>query len=270
MELFGSDLIFGSLRLSDYGMALASFSCDGTSEDSLGVARQTIEEYLGGNPIPVYLGETYTEKLKPQITIVKNPDTHSGGSMYFDEKEYRSIFRLLNGVRGYQWMKVINDREEVNLWYLAKISDISVKKVNGRAAGIILSMECDSCFGWSDEIRINLHFTAERIQKLFTDTDDLNSYLYPAVTVIPKSSGTFRLTNTADRHTTELKNVTAGEIITIDSGHEIISSAVSHPLLLNDFNLNWPRLLPGENRFQTNMTAEVAFSYRAPRKAVLL
>ena len=42
MEVFGSDLILGEFRLSDYGMVLASFEYTGVSDDNLGMMRNTI------------------------------------------------------------------------------------------------------------------------------------------------------------------------------------------------------------------------------------
>ena len=42
MEVFGSDLILGEFRLSDYGMILASFEYAGVSDDNLGMMRYTI------------------------------------------------------------------------------------------------------------------------------------------------------------------------------------------------------------------------------------
>lgn len=270
MEVFGNDLILGEFRLSDHGMMLASFEYDGSSDDSLGMTRTTIEEFLGDNPIPVYLGDKYTDKLRPQITIVKNPCMYSDDKMPFSEKDCRNIFRTMTGIRGYQWMKVVNDSDEDDIWFRAKINDVSVKRINGVVYGIILSMECDSCFGWSNETNIDLNFSANKSIKIYSNTDDLYNYIYPIVKITAKSNGTLQLRNITDNQITEIKNVKANETITIDSKKEIISSSMPHNLLLNDFNLKWVKLLPDENEYITNQNARVIFSYRVPRKVVIL
>ncbi|RKJ52300.1 hypothetical protein D7X25_15605 [bacterium 1XD42-8] len=270
MEIFGSDFILGTFRLSDYGMILASFDMGGSVEDSLGMSRSTVEAFLGDSPVPVYLGEGYTDKLRPQVTFVKNPKMYKGSKMYFSEKECRNIFRTLTGIQGYEWMKVINPEDEDDIWYRGKINDVNVKRVNGMVVGIILMMECDSCLGWSNETKIHLSFLANQPIRIHSNTDDLCHYIYPHVTIKAKNPGTLRLTNHTDNYTTEIKNVKANEEIILDSKHELISSSLVHPLLLNDFNLHWVRLLPDENELSINMDAVISFVYRVPRKAVLL
>lgn len=270
IEVFGSDLILGEFRLSDYGMILASFEYSGVSEDNIGMTRSTIEEYLGDNPIPVYLGDKYTDKIRPQVTFVKNPCMYHDNKMYFTEKECRNIFRTMTGIHGYQWMKIINDTDEDDIWYKAKINDVNVKKVNGMVAGIILTMECDSCFGYSNETNIDLNLTKNKPTKIYSNTDDLHNYIYPVFTIKASSAGTLQIKNNTDNWITEIKNVKVNEVITIDSKNEIISSSISHQLLLNDFNLNWIRLLPDENEYVINQNAKITFSYRVPRKVVIL
>lgn len=270
MEVFGNDLILGEFRLSDHGMMLASFEYNGTSEDNIGMTRSTIEEFLGDNPIPVYLGDKYTDKIRPQITIVKNPCMYSDDKMHFSEKECRNIFRTMTGIRGYQWMKVINDSDEDDIWFKAKINDINVQKINGVVYGIILIMECDSCFGWSNETNIDLNFKANKSIKIYSNTDDLHNYIYPVVKITATSDGILQLTNITDNQLTEIKNIKKDEVITINSKNEIISSSMSHDLLLDDFNLKWIKLLPDENEFVTNQDMRITFSYRVPRKVVML
>ena len=130
MEVFGKDLILGQFRLSDYGMMLASFSSSGESEDDTGISISTIEEFIGDNPTPKYLGDKYTDKIKPKITFVKDPNAY-GVNMYFSEKECRNILRTLTGIRGYQWMKIVNTDSEDDIWFRSKIVKISSKKVGG-------------------------------------------------------------------------------------------------------------------------------------------
>ena len=287
MEVFGKDLILGQFRLSDHGMMLASFDSSGESEDDTGISISTIEEFIGGNPTPKYLGDKYTDKIKPKITFVKDPCTH-GVNMYFSEKECRNILRTLTGIRGYQWMKVVNDGNEDDIWFRSKIVSISSKRVGSNIVGLILDMECDSPFGWSAETLIDLNFEANKPIRIFSNTDDLYNYIYPVVTITFSFEGDstkdFTLENITDNRKSEIKNVRNGEKITIDSKNEVITSEIDgvkndedttsphiHKLLLNDFtNMNWIRLLPDANELVTNMNARITFRYRVPRKVVLL
>lgn len=269
MEVFGKDLILGEFRLSDYGMMLASFDYNGESEDETGITISTIEEFIGDNPIPKYLGEKYSNKIKPKVTFVKDPCAF-GNNMYFSEKECRNILRTVTGIRGYQWMKIINDESEDDIWFRSKIINISSKRVGSNILGLILEMENDSPFGWSSETTIDLNFKADKSIRIFSNTDDLYNYIYPTVSIMCSSDGDFTINNITDNLLSEIKNVRNGEVITINSKTEVITSSMVHDLLLNDFNLNWIRLKPDANELVTNMDAKITFKYRVPRKVVLL
>ena len=41
---------------------------------------------------------------------------------------------------------------------------------------------------------------------------------------------------------------------------------MSHDLLLNDFNLGWPRLVPDKNEYMTDTDLIINFKFRVPRK----
>lgn len=267
MELFFNDFILGTFRASDYGFIVGSFSYGGESEDDIGMSLQTIEEFIGHNPVPVYLGQKYTDKLKPQITLVKNPCIFYE-DLYFDEKDCRSILRLLTGIRGYQWLRLIPQRHGENLWYKARINSVSFKRIDGHVAGLILNMECDSCFAWSEEYNVTIHAKAGQHFCIYNSTDDLNNYVYPVVSLRPSSAGLLSITNLSDGNLiSRIDHVQADETITVDSGRQILTSDPAHDLLLDDFNLKWFRLLPGKNEYVTDSDITVSFRYRVPRKA---
>lgn len=267
MEVFGKDLLFGNFRLSSYGLMLASFSSDGESEDDLGMTKENIETFIGNNPIPIYTGDKFNDKLRPTITICKNPCVWSSEKMNFTEKDCREILRLLTCYRGYQWMRVLDCYDEGDdIWFRSKIMKVSYKKVGGRVVGLIIEMECDSCYGYSTTNNIRINAKANTPFYIFNNTDDLQNYVYPVVTISPSSACNISLNNITENFTTEIKNVKANEIITIDSKNQILSSNTIHNLLLNDFNLKWIRLLPNKNEYRLNVDGTITFSFRAFRK----
>lgn len=266
IETLNQDLIFGNFRSSDYGLIIGSFSYNGESEDNIGMNISTIEEFIGHSPVPVYLGQKYTDKLKLQITLIKNPCIFYD-DMYFNEKDCRTILRILTGLKGYQWLKLITQILDEDLWYKARISNVSYKRIGGHVAGIILDAECDSCFAWSNEYTITVNAKANQPFYIFNNTDDLNNYVYPMVSILSSSAGNLSVTNKSDNNwISQIKNVKSKEKITIDSKHQIISSSPNHELLLDDFNLGWFRLVPDKNEYVSNMDMTISMKYRIPRK----
>lgn len=265
IELFSKNFIFGDFRASDHGLMPASFSYSGTSEDEIGMEVTTSEEFTGNSPIPVYLGEKHSGKLKFEITVIKNPCVFDD-NIYFAQKDCRWILRELTGKRGYQWTKILMYDLGEDIWYRAKVNNISYERIGGRIAGLVLEFECDSHFAWTPERNITVHAKAGQPFYIYNDSDDLSEALYPLVSISLSTSGIITITNKTNTQKTEIKNVQAGEKITIDSRKEIITSNLEHELLLNDFNLCWPCLVPGKNEYVCNVSMTVTMKYRSPRK----
>lgn len=263
IEILYKDIIFGDFRASEYGLIVGSFTYTGNTEDDIGINTSTIEEFIGHNPISIYLGQKYNNKLRLQITLVKNPRNKD---LYFHEKDCRWINRILSGKKGYQWMKLISYELDEDLWYRARIHSISYRRIGGNITGIVLSMECDSCFAWSKENNITIVAKADQHFYVYNDSDDLNNYVYPYSSIHSSSTGKLIITNISDSWISEINNVKRNEKITIDSQHQIITSSLSHDLLLNDFNLGWIRLIPGKNEYVSNQNITFTLKFRVPRK----
>lgn len=266
MEVFAKDFIMGEFNISDYGLILSSFSYGGESEDELGMKVSPIEEFVGHHPVPVYLGHKYEDKLCLQVTLTKNPCIWNN-NMYFTEKECRSILRVITGHKSYQWTKIASYNFDEDLWYRTKVINVSYQRINGHVAGIILNLECDSQFAWSQENNIIIRATANQPFFVFNNTDDLHNYVFPIVTITSSTSGTIEIINQTDNNwATELNNVASNEVITMNSKTGILSSSTQRSLLLDNFNLGWIRLVPNKNVFVSNKNITITFKYRVPRK----
>lgn len=268
MEILYKDLIFGDFRVSNYGLIVGTFTYNNNSEDELGMRISTIEEFIGHNPVPVYLGQKYEDKLKIQLTLIKNPLLND---LYFRERDCRELLRILTGKKGYQWLKLISHDLDEDLWYKAKVNDVTYKRIANKVVGIMLNLECDSCFAWSKEMKITINAKANQHFYIFNNTDDLNDYVYPHTSILSPSAGDLSVTNLSDNNwMSKIENVSAGEKISINSKEQIISSNLTHNLLLNDFNLGWIRLVPDKNEFVSNKNITITMKYRVPRKVGLM
>lgn len=270
MNLFGEDMIIGDFKLSDYGLILASFEKDsGTDEYELGMDYETIEEFIGNNPVPVYLGAKYSNKLKPTATIIKNPCNNDS---YFTEHECRDILRQLTGYYGYKQMYVLTEDPDELLYFNVRIYNVSYQKVCGKVAGIILHMECDSQFAWSKEYNYSYNVTAGETIRFYNTSDMLYDYLKPIVTITAKSDiAELNIKNIRDNNwTTTLTNLSKGEIITMNSKLETLSSSYPYKKVLNDFNMHFIRFVSGINEFKVDSDIILNISFRYPRKVGFL
>lgn len=267
MNLFGEDVIIGDFKLSDYGLMLASFdSGSSNEEEELGMDHETVEEYIGHNPVPIYLGAKYQNKLKSQITIIKNVDINT--DIHFTEHECREVLRQLTGYKGYMNMQIHPYEFDELIYFNVRIIKASYKKVSGKVVGIILQLEFDSQFAWSKEFNISYNIKSGNTIRIYNRSDDLYNYLYPKVTISPLSSiQNLEIINTSDNNwTTIISNIANGETITMDSKNEILQSLNKDRIIMNDFNMHFIRLVPGENQIQSNNDIQITFNFRVPRK----
>ena len=269
IDIFGQDAIIGDFQLSNYGLILASFENPSSKDEGLGMDHNTIEEYIGHTPTPVYLGSSYNSKLCPTATLVKDPRININESdKYFSEHECREILRQLTGFCGYKQMQIFSYEFDELLYFNIRITDVKYQRIGARIAGIILEMECDSQFAWSSDFNYTFQASPSSNLIFFNTSDDLYDYALPKVTIKTKSNITeLSIKNLEDNSwTSTLKTLSANEIITMDSKQCILSSSDPNRIISNDFNMHFIRLVPGKNEFEVNHDIEITFSYKVPRK----
>lgn len=269
INIFGLDAIIGDFQLSNYGLVLASFESSHSSKEELGMENDTVEEYVGHNPVPIYLGSSFHSKLHLTAALIKDPNTiHSDKNKYFTEHECREILRQLTGFYGYKQMQVFSYEFDELLFFHIRVANVKYQKAGGRIAGIVLEMECDSPFAWSSEFHYTFHASPSSSLILFNSSDNLYDYLLPKVTITADAAiSHLSICNLSDNNwTTTLQSLSAGEIITMDSQRSLLSSSHPSRIINNDFNMHFIRLVPGKNEFQVSHGIQIAFTYRVPRK----
>lgn len=269
MKIWGLDAIIGDFQLSNYGLILASFEGVSSKDEELGIEHNTIEEYIGHNPIPIYLGSSFNSKLYPTATLVKDPSINiNKNDKYFTEHECREVLRQLTGFRGYKKMQIFSYEFDELLFFNIRISNVRYQKIGGRVAGIILDIECDSQFAWSNDFNYTFNATPNSNLIFFNTSDDLYNYILPKVTIKSNSSiSNLSIINIMDNEwTSTIKSLTANEIITMDSQNNILYSSNSNRIISNDFNMHFIRLVPGKNEFRVNHNIQITFTYKVPRK----
>jgi len=274
MQVYGDDFLYGDLfRASDYGLITGSIGVDSTSDDDIMIAPQTNDVFLGENLNSQYVSQVYSDHLEMVVTLIKNPCVYSKDP-FFTEHDLRGILRATTGQRGWQWTRILPEKNVVDtdIWYKARTTNVAYNRVNGRVAGVTLTLTTDGAAAYSEPKFINIVASANVPFYIYNDSDDLNNYTYGTWEITSFDDGTLSLTNTTDNDwVCEYKNLILNEKLTIDSKKEIITStSTAHDVLLNDTNLHFPRLMPGKNEYITNMTCRISLSYRTARKIGVL
>lgn len=266
MEIFGRDIIIGDFKASDFNLIIGSTEYSGQSEDEMGNDITIAEQFIGRNPVPAYFDYSYSEKLRPSISLIKN-NCYNSNDTGLTEFEIRNILRLITGFHEYKWMKVITDDISEDTWYKVKIVSTALIRYPGIVAGIKINMECDSQFGYSPINVIKQKVTAYKPFYIFNNSDDIYNYLYPKIDIKLEEDGNIELVNNTENWTSIINNVVTDEIVTINSEKQILTSTNEHEnVLLDDFNLHWFRLVNGLNEYSCNLNCEITVTFRLRRK----
>ncbi len=269
INIFGSDAIIGDFQLSNYGLILASFEDPNSNDEEIGMNHETIEEYIGHSPTPKFLGASFSSKLTPTAVIIKDPCLNiNEQDKYFTEHECREVLRQLTGFRGYRQMQILPYEFDELLFFNIRVVNVRYQKVGGHVAGIILDMECDSQFAWSNEFNYTFNVSSSSSIILFNNSDNLYDYLLPKVTIKSNSSiSNLSIVNLFDNNwTSTLKSLSANEIVIMDSNNSTLMSSNPNRIISNDFNMHFIRLVPGKNEFRVSHDIQLTFTYKVPRK----
>lgn len=270
MEIYGRDIIIGEFKASDFNLIPGSLDFDEQAEEEMGNDITIAEQFIGRNPVPVYLDYKYSSKLKPSVTLIKM-NCHDGGDYKLSEFELRHILRLITGHHKYIWMKVIAENPGADIWYKVKVMNTSLIKIRGENIGLKINMECDSQFGYSPPQFFTINEVAFQKFIINNDSDDIYTYLYPEVTITVNQAGNLELKNETEGWSTIINNLVANEVIKINSERQIITSSVNHKTaLINDFNLHWIRFISGINEYSANLNCTLVFNFRTRRKGGFL
>lgn len=273
INIFGSDAIIGDFQLSNYGLILASFEDPNSNEEELGMNHETIEEYIGHNPVPKFLGTSFNSKLTPTAILVKDPCINiNERDKYFTEHECREVLRQLTGFRGYKQMQILPYEFDELLFFNVRVVNVRYQKVGGYTAAIILEMECDSQFAWSNDFHYTFNASPSSNIILFNNSDNLYEYVFPKVTIKANSAiSNLSIVNILDNNWTSIINsMSANETITMDSKNNILLSSNQSRIICNDFNMHFIRMVPGKNEFKVSHNIQVSFEFKVPRKVGFL
>ena len=143
---------------------------------------------------------------------------------------------------------------------------IEYERLGYHVVGYDVTFEIDGGMAYSEEQSITISARANQKFYIHCNSDDVHDYTRPEIQLTASTAGTLTLTNNTDSWSSIMQNMTAGEVLTIDCKNELLSSSRTRTYILNDFNMHWPRLLPGQNEYVCSQNATITFKFRATRK----
>lgn len=271
--MYCTDFEYNKEKLSDYGMMLCNFNRSGSLETLSSGADITFQQISAGknSRFPLY-ASTYDSAYTASFQICKNPCQNTTGSPWLSPWEVSALQKWLCRKDRYHRFKI--HQEDYQTLYWNAVFSAKQIMLNGRIAGLELTMHTDSPYAYQDEITLEFECRAEEPFSVHSVSDEEGS-LYPFLEITLKETEsadskaeTFLLTlsNILDRKVMQVKGCREGEILTLDGEHFTISSSEkSHASLAKDFNYYFPRIINtdqnNKNDFTVNRDCIILFRY---------
>lgn len=228
MAINATDFTFRDKKLSDFGFIIANF--DSSSDDDASCGNiEVITERPPMSDKNVIYGVSYGEPIKLSFQIVKFDFVSCICSETpVTDTEYEELMRWL--VKStYNYLNF----DDSDIYFNVTIN-VTAKKVGGKIRGFEITATNDAVYSYSQE------YTTELVSgDVFTDESSVIGYTYPEKVVITALSDGdlyYGVYDDNDKRTMYFEDCVAGEILTIDCEHKIVSSSVSSHDLSSCFN----------------------------------
>lgn len=165
-------------------------------------------------------GAKYGQTLTVTFTFIKEDYTE------LTLQEQRDVLRWLGGYKQNSWMTLYDNNYSPICELFGRFINIQAKSAGASVLGYIGEFECTSncCYSYIREVEQTVD--AEQTFILNNDTDFLDTYVYPVITIEPQGAdiSELHILNEETKEESILKNIKADETIVIDSGNKIVTS----------------------------------------------
>lgn len=261
------DFSYDGQYLSDYGFIIGTIS----DEDDEDIISETNVSQIVFNKKPTFWGKKhsltstqYSETIACKFQIFKNPDENE--SMIISNDEYRDLIRWLNR-RDFHEMYFIDLDKGAETHYCNASFNVDKILYNNKLIGLALEMETDSPLFRGQTVSYKWTATEHSPAFLLQDINDNVGYCYPYMVITADRAGDLEIYNDATGETTEIRNLSLDETITLNGDFNIIltNNEEHDKTLANDFNFVFPKICNTinnrNNKFSFSLPCTVKISY---------
>lgn len=253
------DFMYENKRLKDFGFMMAKPE----NETPLGVAREIIKgETNAYRSSANHYNVKYSDPLTLPFFIVK--DVCKNKDLSIDRYEVRSIQSWLTSAKTPKVLKVETfDHETIE--YRGLFTDVTPFEAAG-LCGIYLTFTCDSPYAYETR-RIKVSCSGTEMRNFMCDTDELNEFVYPVISIKPSSTGEFSIKNLTTSEAVSLslskqysqivincktKTILAdNEFVTLsDLGYTIEDISDINNVDSGISKVIWMKFIPGNNKLE--------------------
>lgn len=222
-----------------YGLMIYDIGGQGQSDVSFGNIAKIVETRTNNRLRPIHYGVNYhSSPLQFKLVF--------GAMEPLDRYELENIAFWLTGHQDYQWLS-IDQIDLDHVQFRCLITELKPITYGWAPYAFEATVVCDCPYAYG--YPFNEQYTINGTSNiLFRNNSPIHEYVKPMLTYTSSSSGgTLRIVNQNDNgRTFELTGIPASKVI-IDNDNGIIRETVDGINLYDGFNLNFFRLVHGDN-----------------------
>lgn len=222
-----------------YGLMLYDFDGSGQSNVNFGNQANIVEARISRRIQPLHFGVNYHQKpLEFKLVF--------GAEEPLDRYELESISMWLTGHQDYQWLSI--DQPDLELVQFHCLITQLTPIHHGwlpYAFEAMVVCDCPYAYGFPFEYQYSISGATDI---LFRNVSSVREYIKPTLVYATASGGTLSIVNHNDNDREfKLTGIPASSNVVVDNRNGIIQETIGETNLYDGFNLNFFRLVHGDN-----------------------
>ena len=262
MSFFGKSFIFADVASEYYDLRVFDFGSGGKTDSSFGGNIELVDRRIFRRAKPYFYGTSYSEVLTFPFVF--------GSYSKIDGTTRDRIHRWLFGQLAYAKLQIVQD-DLVPFYYNCFLMNPSATYVANANYAYKCDVVCDAPWAWDFEKTTTQTWAGnDPVDEAFTIYNNSadNDYLYPSTVLALNAIGSnVTITNQSDDNRAfTFTGLSNSETVTIDNDRKIVTSDTGLNRL-SKFNLQWFRLVPGNNTIHVSGgVSSFAMTYQFARK----
>lgn len=275
--MYATDFEYADKCLSDFGCIICSID-KGAGMEEMNIGCDITFNTVKNNHSSIHskTSSAYDNVYTTSFQIAKDFSGINQEEAYFSYEEVRALYKWLNRRSYHKFKPCLEHDVSYDIHYYGSFN-VDEVLINGKIAGLTLAFTANAPYGFGEEI--SLEFVTSGADDefcIYGDSDEADSVIYPKVRIkcLAEGTNTLTITNQTTHNVVTIQNCSAGEIITMDGEHKLISSENgSHTdgNISRDFDYTYLDIQVGEddyskNVYKTSLPCELTITYAPIRK----
>ena len=264
MAFYGSSFQFDNIPSETFGLLISEINGSPVDSTMGSTSMDILNKRLYRRATPYFFGSSPSENLSFEISA------NALDMEEIDAETFQLIQAWLFSPRTYKKLLILQPDME-SVYFNCIFNNPKIIRVGNKIVGFTATVECDAPFAWNFPKTTTYTYTNPTVDNsvvFYNGSDDKGAYLYPSTVITMNSfGGSVTITNSSDANRVfSITGLSAGEVITIDSSLQTLSSSTGLKRL-SLFNKHFLRFVPAVNnlRIQGNISS-VAITVRTVAK----